>query len=80
MEFTNYNLMIFRHGRSAQEKQAIIDGGNLSYVWITATHMLSGYDHEQKAISSEKVSVKVIEKVKQLVEKNKIDISWDGIK
>jgi len=39
-----------------------------------------GHSHEQKAISSEKVSVKAIEKVKQLVKTNKIDISWDGIK
>ena len=33
------------HGMSEAEKQAIIDGGNLSYLWIGATHMLSGYDH-----------------------------------
>lgn len=35
----------FAHGMSEAEKQAIIDGGNLSYLWIGATHMLSGYDH-----------------------------------
>lgn len=35
----------FAHGMSDAEKQAIIDGGNLSYLWIGATHMLSGYDH-----------------------------------
>jgi len=35
----------FGHGMSEAEKQAIIDGGNLSYLWIGATHMLSGYDH-----------------------------------
>lgn len=35
----------FGHGMSAAEKQSIIDGGNLSYLWIGATHMLSGYDH-----------------------------------
>ena len=35
----------FGHGMSASEKQAIIDGGNLRYLWIGATHMLSGYDH-----------------------------------
>jgi len=35
----------FGHGMSEVEKQAIADGGNLSYVWIGATHMLSGYDH-----------------------------------
>jgi hypothetical protein len=33
------------HGMSEAEKQSIIDGGNLSYLWLGATHMLSGYDH-----------------------------------
>jgi len=36
---------VFGHGMSEAEKQAIIEGGNLSYIWIGATHMLSGYDH-----------------------------------
>jgi len=35
----------FGHGMSEAEKQAIIDGGNLSYLRIGATHMLTGYDH-----------------------------------
>ena len=35
----------FGHGMSETEKQTIIDGGNLRYMWIGATHMLSGYDH-----------------------------------
>ena len=35
----------FGHGMSAAEKLSIIEGGNLSYLWIGATHMLSGYDH-----------------------------------
>lgn len=35
----------FGHGMSEAEKQSIIDGGNLRYLWIGATHMLSGYDH-----------------------------------
>ena len=35
----------FGHGMSETEKQTIIDGGNLRYIWIGATHMLSGYDH-----------------------------------
>ncbi|MDG4813313.1 HupE/UreJ family protein [Hydrogenovibrio sp. 3SP14C1] len=35
----------FGHGMSEAEKQTIIDGGNLSYLWIGAIHMLSGYDH-----------------------------------
>lgn len=35
----------FGHGMSESEKQTIIEGGNLHYIWIGATHMLSGYDH-----------------------------------
>lgn len=35
----------FGHGMSDEEKQLIIEGGNLQYIWIGATHMLSGYDH-----------------------------------
>lgn len=35
----------FGHGMSQAEKLSIIDGGNLRYMWIGATHMLSGYDH-----------------------------------
>lgn len=37
--------MAFAHGMSEAEKQAIIEGGNMSYLWLGATHMLSGYDH-----------------------------------
>ena len=36
---------IFAHGMSEAEKLSIIEGGNLRYLWIGATHMLSGYDH-----------------------------------
>ena len=35
----------FAHGMSEAEKQTIIEGGNIRYLWIGATHMLSGYDH-----------------------------------
>jgi len=35
----------FGHGMSEAEKHAITEGGNLRYIWIGATHMLSGYDH-----------------------------------
>ena len=35
----------FGHGMSEAEKQSIVEGGNLHYMWIGATHMLSGYDH-----------------------------------
>ena len=27
------------------EKQSILEGGNLKFLWIGATHMLNGYDH-----------------------------------
>jgi hypothetical protein len=30
---------------STSEKEIITEGGNLRYIWIGATHMLSGYDH-----------------------------------
>ena len=36
---------VFAHGMSEAEKQSILDGGNMSYLWLGATHMLSGYDH-----------------------------------
>lgn len=35
----------FGHGMSEAEKLSIMEGGNLRYLWIGATHMLSGYDH-----------------------------------
>lgn len=37
--------VVFAHGMSEAEKQSIVDGGNLSYLSLGATHMLSGYDH-----------------------------------
>lgn len=39
------STMAFAHGISAADKQAMLDGGNLKYIWLGATHMLSGYDH-----------------------------------
>lgn len=36
---------LWAHGISAADKQAMLDGGLLRYVWLGATHMLSGYDH-----------------------------------
>jgi hypothetical protein len=35
----------FAHGMSEAEKLAIVEGGNLRYLWLGASHMLSGYDH-----------------------------------
>jgi hypothetical protein len=37
--------LAYAHGMSEAEKQSIIDGGNLSFLWLGATHMLTGYDH-----------------------------------
>lgn len=37
--------LLFAHGMSEAEKQAIAAGGNLSYLQLGMTHMLSGYDH-----------------------------------
>jgi hydrogenase/urease accessory protein HupE len=36
---------VFAHGMSEAEKQSILQGGNLQYLKIGATHMLTGYDH-----------------------------------
>lgn len=33
------------HGISAADKAAMLNGGYFQYVWLGATHMLSGYDH-----------------------------------
>lgn len=33
------------HGMSESDKQAIIEGGNLRYLELGVTHMLTGYDH-----------------------------------
>ena len=35
----------YAHGMSEAEKQAILEGGNLQFLKIGATHMLTGYDH-----------------------------------
>lgn len=40
-----FSQFVAAHGMSAAEKQSIIDGGNLGYLSLGATHMLSGYDH-----------------------------------
>lgn len=39
------NSIAYAHGISAADKQAMLDGGNLKYIWLGATHMLTGYDH-----------------------------------
>jgi hypothetical protein len=37
--------VVYAHSMSEADKLAIIEGGNLRYMWLGATHMLSGYDH-----------------------------------
>ncbi len=39
------NTIAFAHGISEADKLAMIEGGNLHYIWLGTTHMLSGYDH-----------------------------------
>lgn len=38
-------LNISAHGISDADKQRILEGGNLQYLKLGATHMLTGYDH-----------------------------------
>jgi len=42
---TLLSQVVYAHGMSEADKLAIIEGGNLRYMWLGATHMLSGYDH-----------------------------------
>ncbi len=36
---------VWAHGMSEADRQAMLDGGYLQYLWLGATHMLTGYDH-----------------------------------
>lgn len=40
-----FPLIAFAHGISDEDKQRMLDGGYLQYVWLGASHMLTGYDH-----------------------------------
>lgn len=35
----------YAHGISEADKQAMLNGGYLKYIWLGASHMLTGYDH-----------------------------------
>ena len=39
------SLTASAHGISDADKQGILEGGNLEYIKLGATHMLTGYDH-----------------------------------
>jgi len=45
ISFLLLSASAYAHGISAIDMQAMIDGGNLRYIYLGATHMLSGYDH-----------------------------------
>ena len=45
VSFLLLSTSAYAHGISASDMQAMIEGGNLRYIWLGATHMLSGYDH-----------------------------------
>jgi len=38
-------LPAWSHGISPEDIQAMLEGGYLQYVWLGASHMLTGYDH-----------------------------------
>ena len=38
-------LVTLAHGISEADKQAMLSGGYLKYIWLGTTHMLTGYDH-----------------------------------
>jgi hypothetical protein len=42
--FFNTSL-VWAHGMSESDKQAMLGGGYLKYIWLGATHMITGYDH-----------------------------------
>ena len=37
--------ILLAHDVSSGDQQILNDGGLLSYVWVGAKHMLTGYDH-----------------------------------
>ena len=45
LSFVLLHTSLYAHGISAEDMQLMTDGGNLHYIWLGATHMLTGYDH-----------------------------------
>ncbi len=43
--FVIFTSIAYAHGISEADKAAMLNGGNLQYIWLGATHMLTGYDH-----------------------------------
>lgn len=38
-------IIALAHGISDEDKQRMLDGGYIQYIWLGASHMLTGYDH-----------------------------------
>ncbi len=38
-------VIAFAHGISDEDKQRMLNGGYIQYIWLGASHMLTGYDH-----------------------------------
>lgn len=38
-------IIAYAHGISDEDKQRMLDGGYIQYIWLGASHMLTGYDH-----------------------------------
>jgi hydrogenase/urease accessory protein HupE len=38
-------IIAYAHGISDEDKQRMLDGGYIQYMWLGASHMLTGYDH-----------------------------------
>jgi hypothetical protein len=38
-------IIALAHGISDEDKQRMLDGGYVQYIWLGASHMLTGYDH-----------------------------------
>ncbi len=43
--FILLNSMLLAHGIAQEDIHRMLNGSNMEYVWLGATHMLSGYDH-----------------------------------
>lgn len=43
--FLGCTVFPWAHGITESQQQAMVVGGNLSYLWLGAVHMVTGYDH-----------------------------------
>ena len=38
-------IVLLAHGVSSADQEILTNGGLLSYIWVGAKHMVTGYDH-----------------------------------